>query len=72
MLLLDEPSAFLDYPSKRVLMQLLSDLAHHQRRTILLSTHDVELAKQYADCIWHIADHRLICTDASAFDIGSL
>ena len=71
-LLLDEPSAFLDYPSKRVLMQLLSDLAHHQRRTILLSTHDVELAKQYADCIWHIADHRLICTDASAFDIGSL
>ena len=71
-ILADEPTGNLDSQNGKEVMQLLSDLAHHQRRTILLSTHDVELAKQYADCIWHIADHRLICTDASAFDIGSL
>jgi len=46
---LDEPAAFLDFPSRIEIMQLLSELAHHQNKTILLSTHDVPLAFQYAD-----------------------
>ncbi len=58
-LLLDEPSAFLDYPSRRQLMQLLQDLAHREGKTILLSTHDVELATAYADQLWIIRDHQL-------------
>lgn len=58
-LLLDEPSAFLDYPSRRQLMQLLVHLAHHEHKAILLSTHDVELASQYADRLWIIHDQRL-------------
>ncbi len=49
---LDEPTAFLDYPSKVEMMQLLRRLAHEQRKTIFLSTHDVELALQLADCLW--------------------
>lgn len=48
LVLLDEPTAFLDYPSKREVMVLLSQLAHEQGKAILLSTHDVELAEQYA------------------------
>lgn len=59
-LLLDEPSAFLDYPSRRQLMELLVDLSHHQGKTILLSTHDVELATQYADQLWIIQEHQLL------------
>lgn len=51
-ILLDEPTAFLDYPSKQEVMQLLHMLAHEQGKAILLSTHDVELAEQYADQIW--------------------
>lgn len=59
-LLLDEPSAFLDYPSRRQLMVLLQQLAHQEGKTILLSTHDVELAKEYADRLWIIKNHQLI------------
>lgn len=53
-LLLDEPAAFLDYPSRLQLMQQLQSLAHDQQKSILLSTHDVELACQYADQLWLI------------------
>ena len=49
---LDEPTAFLDFPSKVEMLQLLRRLAHEQQKTILMSTHDVELALQLADCIW--------------------
>ena len=49
---LDEPTAFLDYPSKVEMMQLLRRLAHEEQMTIFLSTHDVELALQLADCLW--------------------
>ena len=49
---LDEPTAFLDFPSKVEMMQLLHRLAQQQKKTIFLSTHDVELSLQLADCIW--------------------
>ena len=49
---LDEPTAFLDYPSKVEIMQLLHDLSRETDKTIFLSTHDMELALQIADRIW--------------------
>ncbi|MCR4852713.1 MAG: ABC transporter ATP-binding protein [Prevotella sp.] len=49
---LDEPTAFLDYPSKADMMQLLHRLAHQTGKTIFLSTHDLELALQMADRLW--------------------
>lgn len=49
---LDEPTAFLDYPSKVEAMLLLRRLAHDTGKTIFLSTHDVELALQTADTLW--------------------
>ncbi len=49
---LDEPTAFLDFPSKVEIMQLLGRLAHGQQKTVFLSTHDVELALQLSDRIW--------------------
>ena len=51
-ILMDEPSAFLDFPSKVELMLLLRDLAHRQGKTILLSTHDVGIALKTADVLW--------------------
>lgn len=51
-ILLDEPTAFLDYPSKAEIMQLLRELAKKQNKTIFLSTHDLELALQISDRIW--------------------
>jgi iron complex transport system ATP-binding protein len=49
---LDEPTAFLDFPSKVECMQLLRRLAHDEQKTIFLSTHDVELSLQVADRLW--------------------
>ena len=49
---LDEPTAFLDYGSKVSVMRLLRQLAHEQGKSILLSTHDLEIAFQTADVVW--------------------
>lgn len=49
---LDEPTAFLDFPSKVEMMQLLHLLSRQTDKTIFLSTHDLELALQIADKIW--------------------
>ena len=49
---LDEPTAFLDFPSKVEMMQLLRRLARESQKTIFLSTHDFELALQVAGRLW--------------------
>lgn len=49
---LDEPTAFLDYPSKVEIMQLLYRLIQTTEKTIFLSTHDLDLALEIADKIW--------------------
>ncbi|MCQ2256270.1 MAG: ABC transporter ATP-binding protein [Bacteroidaceae bacterium] len=46
---LDESTAFLDYPSKVRTMEMLKKLAHDYNKTILLSTHDLEIALDIAD-----------------------
>ncbi|MBR3286802.1 MAG: ABC transporter ATP-binding protein [Bacteroidales bacterium] len=51
-ILLDEPTAFLDLPSRIAMMMMLRRLSMQQHKTILLSTHDTDLALQYADRIW--------------------
>ena len=54
LIFLDEPTAFLDYPSKIEIMRLLRRLAHEEGKTVFLSTHDVELALRLSDSIWLI------------------
>ena len=49
---LDEPTAFLDYPSKVETLLLLSCISRESQKTIFLSTHDLELALQVADRLW--------------------
>ncbi len=51
-LFLDEPAAFLDYPSKLELMMLLHRIVREQGKTVLMTTHDVELAVDSADELW--------------------
>ena len=52
LLILDEPTAFLDLPRRVEIMHLLKRLAHETKRAILLSTHDLDLALRHADRIW--------------------
>lgn len=51
-ILLDEPTAFLDFPSKVETLLMLKRLAHQLQKSILISTHDVEIALQLTDKIW--------------------
>lgn len=55
LIILDEPAAFLDFPSKIELMQLLQHLASEEGKTIVFSTHDLELALHTADRLWLMA-----------------
>ena len=68
-ILLDEPTAFLDYPSKVEIMRLLHQLAHSKGIAVLLSTHDLELALQIADRIWLI-DKKLGLTSGVSEDLA--
>jgi iron complex transport system ATP-binding protein len=51
-MVLDEPTAFLDLPSRVEVMGLLGNLAHGTERTILVATHDLDIALRVADRIW--------------------
>lgn len=48
-ILLDEPTAFLDFPAKVEMMKLLKHLANTTGKMVLLSTHDLELALKIGD-----------------------
>jgi len=52
LLVLDEPTAFLDVPSRVGLVELLRRLARERDLAVLLSTHDLELALRVADHVW--------------------
>ena len=59
-ILLDEPAAFLDLPSKAELMALVRRLARDGGKTLLLSTHDVEWALRCADYLWLLTPGALL------------
>lgn len=54
-LLLDEPTAFLDLPRRVEIVRLLAHLAKEDGRAIAMSTHDLDLALQTADELWLIS-----------------
>ena len=53
-ILLDEPTAFLDFPSKAETFQSLQRMAHERDKLILLSTHDLELAVRFSDSLLEV------------------
>lgn len=55
-ILLDEPTAFLDFKSKVEVLELSRELAHSEGKTILMTTHDVNLALKTADSILLMQD----------------
>lgn len=55
-ILLDEPTAFLDYPSKEETMLMLRSLAHEQGKAILISTHDLDVAQRTTDAAWFFSN----------------
>jgi iron complex transport system ATP-binding protein len=52
LMVMDEPTAFLDIGSKFEILHLLHDLSKSNNRTVIFSTHDLHLAMNHADKIW--------------------
>ncbi|PID92213.1 MAG: iron ABC transporter ATP-binding protein [Bacteroidetes bacterium] len=55
LIILDEPTAFLDLPARVEIIQLLRSIASSSDRSVLMSTHDLDLALQMADRLWLLA-----------------
>lgn len=55
-LILDEPTAFLDITHRFEIISLLGDLARNHGKTIVFSSHDLQLSLQQADKIWLMHD----------------
>jgi iron complex transport system ATP-binding protein len=51
-ILLDEPTSFLDLPNRVEIMLLLKKLVQETRKCILISTHEIDLAIRLADTLW--------------------
>lgn len=65
-IVLDEPTAFLDAASRIETMQLLAHLAHEQGKAILLSTHDISRSLMLTDQLWVITRDRSVVTGPTA------
>lgn len=59
-ILFDEPTSFLDMPGRFLLVELLGELAHEKRKTIIFSTHELDLAVNTTDSVALIEEQRLI------------
>jgi iron complex transport system ATP-binding protein len=58
-IILDEPTTHLDEKNKIIILKTLRKLAKEQQKTILFSSHDWRLAKEFADKIWYVKDEQL-------------
>jgi iron complex transport system ATP-binding protein len=52
LLVLDEPTAFLDAPARVEVFHIVRDLARASGKAVILSTHDIDHALRYADRLW--------------------
>lgn len=57
---LDEPTAFLDYPSKVETMRMLLRLCSEQRKAVVISTHDLDVALRFCHTVWLMKDGTLV------------
>lgn len=72
-ILLDEPTAFLDFHAKASTLRLMLKLAHETNKAILLSTHDVGMALRLSDALWIVQDgHISTGTTDSLTESGTL
>lgn len=58
-MVMDEPTAFLDIGSKYEIFHLLHQLSQKGKKTIIFSTHDLQMAISQSDKIWLIIDNQL-------------
>lgn len=68
-ILMDEPSAFLDYHSKMQLFKDLRAISEQKNKLIIVSTHDMDLANRHGTAFWQIENHQFHFSD-KPFQLG--
>jgi iron complex transport system ATP-binding protein len=61
-ILLDEPTSFLDLRYKREIFDLISSLTHERGLSVVVVSHDIDLASQYCDRMVMLKDGRIYST----------
>lgn len=69
-ILLDEPTAFLDMPNRYELCRLLQRLAHDEQKAIIFSTHELDIASKMCDTIALIDTPHLLHQSAAEMVAG--
>lgn len=67
-ILLDEPTAFLDFHAKISTLRLMLHLAHETGKAILMSTHDVEMALRLSDILWIVQQGQISTGTTASLD----
>ncbi len=57
MLLLDEPTSFLDIKGKIELLTILQKLAHTQQLAVIVTLHELDMAQKIADAVVCVSPH---------------
>ncbi|MFD1609729.1 ATP-binding cassette domain-containing protein [Oceanobacillus luteolus] len=60
LLILDEPTSFMDIPSKKILMDLLVDWMEEENRTLIIASHQVEDIRKLADFLFVLHNGKMI------------
>lgn len=71
-ILLDEPTSFLDLPNRYELVSLLRDMAHRENKCILFSTHELDIAMSLCDFIMLIDNPFMYCDTAEGMKKSGL
>ena len=58
LIILDEPTAFLDFRSKAEILQLLKNIAKTLNKIVLFSTHDIDLTLHHANTVWVMTEQK--------------
>jgi len=59
-IVLDEPTAFLDLGNKFEIVSILLDMARQKNKIIIFSVHDLNLALQVADKLWLFSNNEIL------------
>ena len=59
-MILDEPTAYLDIIHKYEIMNLLHEIAQREKKTVLFSTHDLTIALNIVDKIWMMTNTGIV------------
>lgn len=57
-IILDEPTAFLDFRNKKEILELLSSVSKTLKKIVILSTHDIEASLEYCSKCWIMTEEK--------------